>query len=205
MTNTFRTCMADPLVVKLKKLHEAAIVPDYQSLQAACFDLHAVAPADWDEDNTWAQSSMWADDVGVFRTGLAVEIPPGWVMQIFSRSGHGFKSDVRLANCVGIIDSDYRGEIMVKLTADTNAKHFTVKPGDRIAQAMIIPIPRVQFEVVDELGTTARGTGGFGSTDRYADNPGADPFGSEGKHGWRTKGANPGIEWNDPGPTSDDL
>lgn len=86
-------------------------------------------------------------------------------MLVFSRSGHGFKNDTRLANCVGVIDSDYRGEVMVRLTCDNmsvNALH--VSPGDRIAQAMLLPVAQVEFEEVDDLGATKRGTGGFGSS-----------------------------------------
>lgn len=85
-------------------------------------------------------------------------------MMVYSRSGHGFKSDTRLANCVGVIDSDYRGELMVKLTYDGNECGELIQPGDRIAQAMIIPVEQVQFELADELSDTERGTGGFGST-----------------------------------------
>ncbi|MNK49897.1 Deoxyuridine 5'-triphosphate nucleotidohydrolase [compost metagenome] len=187
-TKAFRAIMADPLVIKLKKTHPDAIVPDYQSAGAACFDLHSI------ESTTVAS---WREPK-ILRTGLSVEIPPGWVMLIFSRSGHGFKNDVRLANAVGVIDADYRGEIMVKLHRDSpglreDRSTLSVSKGDRIAQAMIIPRPTVKFEVVNELGDTARGAGGFGSTDRYADNPGDDPFGSEGKHGWRLKDpAHPG-------------
>lgn len=98
-----------------------------------------------------------------FDTGLAFEIPPGWVMLIFSRSGHGFKSQTRLANCVGVIDSDYRGQVSVRLTVDAGGG-LSVAHGDRIAQAMLVPIPRVELIEVDELSDTERGAGGFGST-----------------------------------------
>ena len=84
-------------------------------------------------------------------------------MLIYSRSGHGFKNDVRLANCVGVIDADYRGELMVKLTGDTYGQ-LTIKPGDRIAQAMLVPVMKVHFKEVQELSETVRGAGGFGST-----------------------------------------
>lgn len=88
-------------------------------------------------------------------------------MMVYSRSGHGFKHNTRLSNCVGVIDSDYRGELLVKLTMDDECLNTDVEleviPGDRIAQAMLIPIERVSFELVDELSETKR-TGGFGST-----------------------------------------
>lgn len=87
---------------------------------------------------------------------------------IYSRSGHGFKTNTRLANCVGVIDSGYTGEVMVKLTMDDQLLEdeldLYVKPGDRIAQAMLIPVPRVEFEVCEQLTLTERGDDGMGST-----------------------------------------
>ena len=143
--------------LKIKKLHPDAIAPKYATHGAACFDLHAIL--------CMQGTSVFPQSPATFRTGLAFEIPDGHVMMIFSRSGHGFKEDTRLANCVGVIDSDYRGEVMVKLTCDRITSYgMTVNPGDRIAQAMVIPVDRVEFEEVTELSDTARGTGGFGST-----------------------------------------
>jgi dUTP pyrophosphatase len=142
--------------LKIKKLHPAAIIPKYATDGAACFDLHAVAPENW---------PLYPGVPSTVRTGLAIEIPKGFVMLIFSRSGHGFKHDIRLANCVGVIDSDYRGEVMVKLTRDhSQAEPLFFKEGDRIAQAMLIPYPRIELIEVDELSQTERGDGGFGST-----------------------------------------
>ena len=102
------------------------------------------------------------------RDGMAA----GWAMLIFSRSGQGFNHSVRLANCVGVIDAGFRGEVMVKLTSDalesdpaiTDKPPYFVQPGDRIAQAMLVPVHRVAFEVVEELGESERGAGGLGST-----------------------------------------
>ncbi len=138
--------------IKIKKLHPDAIIPKYATKGSACFDLHADSDAIVEEDSP-----------SVLHTGIAVEIPDGYAMMIYSRSGHGFKNDTRLANCVGILDSDYRGEILVKLTADKGGQ-LVVQPGDRIAQAMIVPINQVKFEEVNELSETERGQGGFGST-----------------------------------------
>lgn len=104
------------------------------------------------------------NDTLVFETGLFFEVPQGKVLLVFSRSGHGFNHDIRLANCVGIIDSDYRGELKVKLTNDSTQAFFNVKRGDRIAQAMLVDSNQVQFEIVEELSETERGTGGLGST-----------------------------------------
>ena len=142
--------------LKIKKLHPDAIIPQYATKGAACFDLHAVSEG----KITPAMPVM-------FKTGLSFEIPEGWVMLIFSRSGHGFNSAVRLSNCVGVIDSDYRGEVKVKLTCDDLSEEIPplrINPGDRIAQALLVPSCRVTFNFAEELTDTARGAGGFGST-----------------------------------------
>lgn len=138
--------------LKVKKLHPDAVIPTYATSGAACFDLYAV---DFEGENK--------TDSLVIKTGLAFEIPDGWQMLIFNRSSHGFKHNVRLANCVGVVDSDYRGEVKVKLTADRNGS-LSIFKGDRIAQAQLIPVYRVTFEEVGELTETERGNGGFGST-----------------------------------------
>ena len=144
--------------IKIKKLHPDAIVPQYQTAGAACFDFHAINRLARHVDSGFPET---------FDTGLAFEIPPGYGMFILSRSGHGFNLDTRLANCVGFIDSDYRGEVKVKLTCDQEHKEampLAVKAGDRIAQACILPVPRVGFEITEELSETLRGEGGFGSS-----------------------------------------
>lgn len=149
--------------LKIKKLHPDAIVPTYATDGSGCFDLHALVE-EWDT-NARAYGVEVANSRPVtFSTGLAFEVPRGHVMLIFSRSGHGFKNDVRLANCVGVIDSDYRGEVKVRLSTNGERGRLTVYSGDRIAQALVIPVPRVEFVEVDSLSETARGTGGFGST-----------------------------------------
>lgn len=126
-------------------------MPTYGTSGAACFDLYSVDAGYVINENT-------------FRTGLAFEIPDGHVMLVFSRSGHGFKHDTRLANCVGVIDHDYRGEVLVKMRCDSTTSTMFVKYGERIAQAMIIPYPKVMFEWAEALTDTDRGQGGFGST-----------------------------------------
>ena len=152
--------------LKVKKLHPDAILPKYATAGSACFDLHAVLV---DSKEGPYEDVLPKGCTLTIRTGLAFEIPDGHVMMIFSRSGHGFRNDVSLSNCVGILDADYRGEAMVKLRndspiADPVEASMTVTHGDRIAQAMIVPIPRVDLELVDDLSDTARGAGGFGST-----------------------------------------
>lgn len=149
--------------LKVKRLHHKAKLPEYATDGAACFDIRALI-----ESETVAHS-LWDGEGLVFNTGLAFEIPQDHVMLVFSRSGQGFKSDVRLANCVGVIDSDYRGELKVKLTRDSNnfdyeRKAFLIEDGDRIAQAMVIPVKQVQFKEVNELSDTKRGSNGLGST-----------------------------------------
>ena len=142
--------------LKICKLHPDAIVPKYQTEGAACFDIHAI---------DCVQTPIFPGRSELFSTGLAFEVPEDHVLMVYSRSGHGFKNGVRLANCVGVIDSDYRGELMVRLTHDaSHGPALSVAPGDRIAQAMLIKVPRVSFEVVEQLSITERGVNGLGST-----------------------------------------
>lgn len=152
--------------LKIKKLHPEAIVPKYATAGAACFDLHALLVDD--HEGPYEDIVPTGCTLNI-RTGLAFEIPEGYAMLIFSRSGHGFKNDVRLSNCVGVLDSDYRGEARVKLRnesplSDKVAACLHVAHGDRIAQAMLVRVDQWVLEVVDELSSTERGEGGFGST-----------------------------------------
>lgn len=149
--------------LKYKKLNRDAKPPVYSSSGAACFDLHA----DTVDGYSHVSSSISPGSPVVCGTGLAFEVPPGHVMLVFSRSGHGFNQDIRLANCVGVIDSDYRGEVKVKLTQDgveDEAPYNLIKPGDRVAQALILPLPTLQLVEAGALSETERATGGFGST-----------------------------------------
>lgn len=145
-----------PPSLRVKRLDPAAQMPKYQSAGAACFDLHALL-----EDG--AEVVVTNRRPKVFRTGLAFEVPPGHVLMVYSRSGHGFKTDVRLSNSVGVIDSDYRGEVFVKLIGDTT-EHLVVRNGDRVAQAMVVPVDQWVLEEVKALSETARGVNGCGST-----------------------------------------
>lgn len=143
---------ADDLNVNVKVVDDKATLPEYATEGAACFDLASV-------QDGWVGGGKTM----IFRTGLHFEVPDDHVMLVFSRSGHGFKNDVRLANCVGVVDSDYRGEVMVKLTND-GQRGMSVTAGDRIAQAMILPVRQATFTKTDDLSETERGKGGFGST-----------------------------------------
>lgn len=140
------------LELRVKRNHPDAVMPFYATPGAACFDLHAI------DDGV-----VLAGRAVTFQVGLNFEVPPGYVMKVYSRSGHGFKSNVRLVNTTGIIDSDYRGPMMVGLYNDGDDR-FIVRKGDRIAQAMIERALPVKIIEVDELTETERGSGGFGST-----------------------------------------
>ena len=129
--------------------------PFYATPGSAAMDLHACV----DEAVT-----IPAGGRAVIPTGLAIALPSAdFVALVFARSGLGIKHGVAPANCVGVIDSDYRGEVMVGLQ-NSGKEDYTVSPGDRIAQLMITPVVQAQVRLVGELDETERGTGGFGST-----------------------------------------
>ena len=131
--------------------------PFYASPGAAAMDLHACI----DEPVT-----IPAGGRAVIPTGIAIALPsPDYAALIYARSGLGIKHGIAPANCVGVIDSDYRGEIKVGLQ-NSGSEDYTIRPADRIAQMMIAPVARAQVRMVDELDDTARGEGGFGSTGR---------------------------------------
>lgn len=148
---------AKPRHLTFKRLHPDATLPEHATDGAGCFDLRAVGLSE--------PVGLLSGRPRVFGTGLAVEVPKGHVMLVFSRSGHGFNSDTRLANSVGVIDSDYRGEVMVKLTRDpASSQPPVVENGDRIAQAMVIKVERFTPAFAETLSTTERGEDGLGST-----------------------------------------
>ncbi|MBI0275426.1 dUTP diphosphatase [Hafnia alvei] len=143
--------------VKVKKLHHDAIIPKYASEGAAAFDLHAITTADCKQETLIGGTTV------VVGTGLAFEIPEGHVMLVTGRSGHGFNHGVRLSNCLGVIDSDYRGEVKVRLRMDDESC-MNICNGDRVAQAMILPVVHAELVEGEELSETLRGVAGFGST-----------------------------------------
>lgn len=142
--------------INLKKLTKTAIIPTRGSSQAAGYDLYA----DIDEPVT-----IKPHMTEMIHTGIAIEIPDGYFGAIFARSGLAAKQGLRLANCTGVCDSDYRGEYMVALHNDSIITR-TVNPGERIAQLIVMPYLHVEFNETDELTSTERGGGGFGSTGR---------------------------------------
>lgn len=145
-------------LMKIKRLHEKAILPRYATEGASAFDLFAYEDVEWTlkEDTTWE---------ALVHTGWAFEIPHECGLFILSRSGHGFKHNTTLANSVGLIDYDYRGEVMVKLITQ-DIVHPTIKAGQAIAQCVLLNTPRCYFMVSDELSATERGENGFGSSDK---------------------------------------
>ena len=140
--------------IRVKKLNEKAILPTYGSPEAAGADLYACM----DETVT-----VQPGEVVWISTGIALEVPKGCAGLIYARSSLGTKRGLAPANKVGVVDSDYRGEIKVVLLNHSNEPQ-TVAPGERIAQFVITPVLTPAYEEVTELTDTHRGEGGFGST-----------------------------------------
>jgi len=140
--------------LNFKKLDERAKAPSYGSEYAAGADLYAVT----DGEVTIAPS-----ETKFIRTGIAMEIPVGMVGLIYARSGLACKKGLAPANKVGVIDSDYRGEIMVALH-NHGTEPQVIATGERIAQMVIAPFYTAEYTEVEELSDTVRGVGGFGST-----------------------------------------
>ena len=141
-------------VLKMKKLREGAVLPQRQTEGAAGYDLCACLEA---------PVTLQPGEGYPFPTGLAAEIPQGYAGMVFCRSGLGVKHGISLPNCVGVIDSDYRGELVVPLRNYGN-KPYTVQPGERVAQLVVLPVCLLPVVEAEELSATGRGAGGFGST-----------------------------------------
>ena len=140
--------------MNIKKLKENATIPTYGSEYAAGADLYACV----DENVT-----IRPHETKMIPTGLAMEIPVGYAGLIYARSGLASKKGLAPANKVGVVDSDYRGEVMVALHNHSNEEK-TIEPNERVAQLVVAPFLKVDFNEVDELNETDRGEGGFGST-----------------------------------------
>lgn len=140
--------------IKIKKINENAIIPTRGSEYAAGYDLYACV------EKPITIPSHCTKKIG---TGLAIEIPEGYFGAIFARSGLATKQGLRPANCVGVCDSDYRGEYIIALHNDTDEAKL-IMPGERVAQLVVMPFLEVEFNEVNELENTKRGDGGFGST-----------------------------------------
>ena len=140
--------------MKIKKLTETAVIPTRGSNQAAGYDLYA------DLENA---IEVKPHETVKIHTGISMAVPEGYFGAIFARSGLSTKKGLRPANCTGVVDSDYRGPVIVALHNDSEIAQL-VEPGERIAQMVVMPYLAVDFEVVEELDETERGEGGFGST-----------------------------------------
>ena len=143
--------------IAVKKLDERAVLPTYGSEFAAGADLYALL----DDELT-----ILPDETKLIKTGLAMEIPVGYAGFIYARSGLASKRGLAPANKVGVVDADYRGEVMVALH-NHSAQPQTVAPRERIAQLVVAPILKADFTVVDELVETARGGGGCRRGDSF--------------------------------------
>lgn len=142
--------------IRIKKLHPNAVIPTYGSLEAAGADIYACLEA---------AVTIPAGKTVFIPTGLAMEVPKGCAGLIYARSSMGSKRGLAPANKVGVIDSDYRGQVMVALH-NHSQEDQVVNPGERVAQLVITPVFTPGFREVDDLSETDRGSGGFGSTGR---------------------------------------
>lgn len=140
--------------IKVKKLNDKAVIPTRGSEYSAGMDLYAAISK---------PAGINPHETVKIPTGLSMELPEGTFGAIFARSGLATKSNLRPANCVGVCDSDYRGEYVVALHNDSDNTRV-IEPNERIAQVVVMPYIPIEFEEVDDLTDTERGDGGFGST-----------------------------------------
>lgn len=146
--------------LKIKKLNNDSKIPIKGSAGAAGYDLFAYSAEGYKDNEQW---TVRPGEVVKVHTGIAAEIPDGCFVGIYARSGLGIKHGIVPSNCVGVIDSDYRGEIIVALY-NHSFNTFEFKKGDRIAQMILQEYKNADVCIVDELNETDRGAGGFGST-----------------------------------------
>ena len=139
------------------KIGDIIPMPSYTTTGAAGMDLRACLDA---------PITLSPGETELIPTGIAIYIEdPGYAALILPRSGLGHKHGIVLGNLVGLIDSDYQGELLIS-TWNRSTSHFTIDPGDRIAQLVLIPVHQTRFNIVDEFSSTDRGAGGFGSSGR---------------------------------------
>lgn len=143
------------LIQRISRCGRLPQLPQYQSAQAAARDVQAFLPE--------GAVTLAPGERRRIPTGLRMAIPQGWAGYLLPRSGLSLRNGITLSNSVGLIDSDYRGEVQVALS-NLSDTPFTVEDGDRIAQLMLLPAPQFFWEETDTLPETARGEGGFGST-----------------------------------------
>lgn len=145
------------LTLKIKKLNDKAVVPMKMTEGAAGLDITVIN-----------HQVLWVGTVVPVQTGIAMSIPKGYHGEVHIRSSYG-KRGIRLANCTGIIDSDYRGELILMLINDSNMVQV-IDSGERVAQLILVKDPVFKVEEVTELNETERGEGGFGSTNANDEN-----------------------------------
>ena len=140
--------------VKIKYLSANAVCPEYSTDGSLGMDLSAAL----DKPLT-----IKAGERALIPLGFAIQIPEGWGAFVFPRSGLSFKKGITMANCVGVIDTDYTGEVKVS-AINLSDKDYTINPGDRVAQLVFLPVEKARFIQAESLDDTERGAGGFGST-----------------------------------------
>lgn len=141
--------------VKIKKIHPDAVIPQYATSGSAGLDLHAMIDTEY---------RLHPNETALVKTGIAIHLDNSeYAAMILPRSGLGHKHGIVLGNLVGLIDSDYQGEIKISCW-NRSADSFLIKPMDKIAQLIIVPVNKAIFEIVDSFDASERGEGGFGST-----------------------------------------
>ena len=148
------------MVVKLKRIDDKAIFPIRGTKGSAGMDLTAISIT--------TEVNESGEVILVYHTGLSIEIPEGYMGLLFPRSSIS-KKPLSMCNAIGLIDSDFRGEITAKFRTTVPVIPSVYQPGERICQLVIVPTPEVEFEEVDNLSETERGEGGYGSTDEQTD------------------------------------
>ena len=140
--------------VKIKKVRKNAVIPSYATVGAAGMDMYTA------NEEPITLKPLQRELIPL---GVSIELEEGYVAYIFPRSGLASKKGITLSNCVGVIDSDYRGEIMASLM-NASYEDYEVQPGDRVCQTVIMPVEKAELVEVQELSSTDRGKGGFGHT-----------------------------------------
>lgn len=144
----------EKIKVKIQKIHEDAVIPTYAHTSDAGADVCAVE-----------EVTLKPHETKIIPTGIKVSIPLGYEIQVRPRSGLSAKTNLRVANAPGTIDAGYLGEVGVIIT-NTGNLSYTINKGDKIAQLIIMPVPMIEWQEVDDLGTSERGENGYGSTDQ---------------------------------------
>lgn len=144
-------------VTKIKLMHKDAVEPAYKTPGSNAFDVQVMI------DSGRCCDTIMPGQPVKYGTGIAVQVPEGFVGILTIRSGKGTKDGLKLSNTIGVIDSDYRGEIFMSLWTERPAG-CKIEHGERVAQLLIMPCPQSMLQIVDELDETDRGDGGFGST-----------------------------------------